>query len=142
MKPQKKSERPRQRGAIGGDPNQAKLSGRIIAIAGPWIERLGPDPPLLAVEFAYQTCGAVWNASRVEDATAREEIVRKLREGVVSAAPTGTENEVEQLFDTLYERAAAAWPDDRRTIANLAVLDLGGGSFRVDVASVTGGTAP
>ena len=105
--------------------SQAKLSARIIAIAGPWIERLGPDPPLLAVEFAYQTCGAVWNASRVEGATDRE-----------------VENEVRQLFDVLYERALVAWPNDRRTVGNLAVVGLGGGSFRVDVVSVTGGIAP
>ena len=118
-----------------------KLSARIIAIAGPWIERLGPDPPLLAVEFAYQTCGAVWNASRVEDATAREEIARELREGVVSSAPIGAENDVRQLFDVLYERALAAWPEDRRMVTNLAVVDLGGGTFRVDVASVTGGSS-
>ena len=118
-----------------------KLSARIIAIAGAWIERLGPDPPLLAVEFAYQTCGAVWNASRVEDTTAREGIVRELREGVVSSAPKGVENEVRQLLDVLYERALAAWPEDRRMVANLTVVDLGGGSFRVDVTSVTGGSA-
>ncbi len=70
----------------------------------------------------------------------REEIVRQLREGVISAAPKGSETEVRQLFDMLYERALAAWPTDRRMVANLAVVDLGSGSFRVDVASVTGGS--
>jgi len=125
---------------IDREVQRAKLSAMIIAIAGPWIERLGPDPPLPAVEFAYQTCGAAWNASRVQDAMARDEIVRQLRDGVLSSAPQGAETEVRQLFDVLYERALAAWPEDRRMVANLAVVDLGGGSFRVDVASVTGGS--
>ena len=119
---------------------QAKLSAIIIAVARPWIERLGADPPLLAVEFACQTCGAVWNVSRLEDAMVREEVVRELREGVVSSAPKGTETEVRQLFDMLYERALAAAPRDRRMVANLAVVNLGGGSFRIDVASVAGGS--
>jgi len=135
----------RKRGRTPGrtldrEAQRAKLSAMIIAIAGPWIERLGPDPPLPAVEFAYQTCGAVWNASRVQDAMARDAIVRQLRDGVLSSAPQGTETEVRQLFDVLYERALAAWPGDRRIVANLAVVDLGGGYFRVDVASVTGGS--
>ena len=112
----------------------------IIAVARPWIERLGADPPLPAVEFAYQTCGALWNASRLEDVIAREQVIRQLREGVVSSAPKGTESEVRRLFDMLYERALAASPEDRRMVVNLAVVNLGGGSFRVDVASVAGGS--
>lgn len=129
-----------QVGATAGGMARSKLSATIIAIARPWIERLGAHPPMPAVEFAYQTCGVVWNASRLEDAIAREEVVHQLREGVVSAAPKGAETEVRQLFDMVYERALATSPEDRRMVVNLAVVNLGGGSFRVDVASVAGGT--
>lgn len=129
-----------KRGSIDREIERRKLSAMITAIAQPWIERLGRDPPLPAVEFAYKTCGAVWNASRLEDATARKEIVCQLRDGVISAAPKGTETEVQQLFDMLYERALVAWPTDRRMVVNLVVVDLARGSFRVDVASVAGGS--
>ena len=119
----------------------AMLSATIIAVARPWIEYLGANPPWPAVEFAYQTCGAVWNVSRLEDPIGREEEIRRLRSAVVSSAPRGTETEVQQLFDMLYERALASFPEDRRMVVNLAVVNLGGGSFRVDVASMSGGGA-
>ena len=140
MKLSKRNRDRAQVGATAGGIARSKLSATIIAIARPWIERLGAHPPMPAVEFAYQTCGAVWNASRLEDAIAREEVVRQLRKGVVSAAPKGAETEVRQLFDMLYEPALATSPEDRRMVVNLAVVNLGGGSFRVDVASVAGGT--
>jgi hypothetical protein len=115
-----------------------KLSARIIAIATPWIERLGPAPTSLALRFVYETCGAVWNVSRLQDATARETLVGDFRKGVVSAAPSGTENEVRRMFDLLYQRALVAWPEDRRFVARVTVVDVSGGNFRLDVVSVTG----
>ena len=140
MKRSKQKRGRAQVGATAGGIARSKLSATIIAIARPWIERLGAHPPMPAVEFAYQTCGVVWNATRLEDTIAREDAVRQLRESVVSAAPKGTETEVRQLFNMVYQRALATSPEDRRMVVNLAVVNLGGGSFRVDVASVAGGT--
>lgn len=134
----RRNERRPQVGVPAGSITQDKRSATIIAVARPWIERLGACPPLPAVEFAYQTCGAVWNVSRLDDAITRQEEARRLRAAVASAAPEGTGTEVRQLCDMLYERALAASPEDRRMVVNLQVVDLGGGSFRVDVASVTG----
>lgn len=139
----KRSKRKRGRaqvGATAGGMPRSKLSATIIGIAQPWIERLGVHPPLPAVEFAYQTCGVVWNVTRLEDATEREEAVHQLREGVVSAVPKGAEAEVRQLFDMVYKRALATSPEDRRMVLNLEIVNLGNGSYRVDVASLTGGT--
>lgn len=134
MKPWKSNRDRKEAGA----PDRGTLSAKIIAIAAPWIELLGSDPPLPAMEFAYQTCMMAWNVSRVEDSTERGEIVRQLREGVVASAPKGAGSEVGQLFDLIFERARAAWPEDRRIGVNLAVVDLGDGSVRVDVASMAG----
>lgn len=124
--------------APGSDAERGKLSEIIIALARPWVERLGPAPPLPAIEFAYQTCGLVWNVSRLPDPNDRQDLFDKLSQEVVDAAPEGTEQEVSALVNGLYQRAVAQSPKDRRMVVNMEVQDLGGGDFHVLVASASG----
>ena len=122
----------------GSDVTRGKISEVVLDVARPWIERLGPDPPLPAVEFAYQTCGLVWNVSRVSKAEDREVEFNKVAQEVVAIAPSGTEREMMQLIEELNRRALELYPDDPRIIVNMKVEDLGEGNFHVLVASVHG----
>jgi hypothetical protein len=114
------------------------MSEVVVDIARPWIERLGPDPPLPAVEFAYQTCGLVWNVSRLFNAEDREDEFNKVAQEVVAIAPRGTETEMQQLVEELHRRALERYPDDPRIIVNMDVEDLGDGNFHVFVGSAQG----
>jgi len=82
----------------GSDVARGKISEVVLDIARPWIERLGPDPPLPAVEFAYQTCSLVWNVSRMSKAEDREDEFKKVAQEVIAIAPRGTEREMMQLI--------------------------------------------
>ena len=124
------------------DVSRDKLSEIMVALAHPWIERLGPAPPLPAVEFAYQACGLVWNVSRLSDSKKRQELFDKVSRQVAGAAPEGTEQEVSALVDMIYRRALVQAPEDRRIVVNMDIQDLGGGDFYVLVASARGAEEP
>ena len=119
----------------GSDVARGKMSEIIADIVRPWIERLGPDPPLPAVEFAYQTCRLVWNVSRLPNAEDREGEFKVVAQKVVDLAPRGTETEMQQLVEMLYRRALELYPEDPRIIVNMNIEDLGDGDFHVLVAS-------
>jgi hypothetical protein len=123
----------------GSDVARGKMSEVVVDIARPWIKRLGPDPPLPAVEFAYQTCRLVWNVSRLSNAEEdRKDLFNKVAQKVVALAPRGTEMEMQRLVEELYRRALQLYPDDPRIIVNMEVTDFGDGNFHVSVASTQG----
>jgi hypothetical protein len=119
----------------GSDVARGKMSEIIADIVRPWIERLGPDPPLPAVEFAYQTCRLVWNVSRLPNEEDREGEFKMAAQSVVDLAPRGRETEMEKLVEMLYRRALELYPEDPRIIVNMNIEDLGDGDFHVLVAS-------
>ena len=123
------------RNGVATDDAREKLSAIIVALARPWIERLGSRPPLPAVEIAYQTCAVLWNATRLGDAAVRQAVFDRVSREVAAGAPPGSEATVSELIELLYQRALAAYPEDQRLVVKLHVEDLGDGSVRVDVSS-------
>jgi hypothetical protein len=118
-----------------------KMSEVVVDLARPWLERLGPNPPSLAVEFGYQLCGLLWNVSRLRDVESREgELARVLRD-VVAMAPDGTQREVERFAIGVYRRALEFHPDDPRHIVDVGI-ESRAGRFHVTVLSLRGGRAP
>ncbi len=131
-------------GSVGpaNEVTPVKLSEIIVGLARPWVERLGTAPPLPAIEFAYQTCALVWNVSRLADPNDRQKLFDKVSRQVADAVPERTKQEVSALVDTLYRRALALFPEDRRIVVNMQIQDLGGGDFRVVVATARGAEEP
>lgn len=140
-KKRKKNKKPRTSGKgrrsmkRGSDVARGKMSEIIAHIVSPWIECLGQDPPLPAVEFAYQTCRLVWNVSRLPNEEDREGEFKMVAQKVVDLAPRGKETEMQQLVEMLYRRALKLYPEDPRIIVNMKIEDLGDGDFHVLVAS-------
>lgn len=122
----------------GSDVANGKMSEVLIDIARPWIELLGPSPPLPAMKFAYQTCVLIWNVSRNINTEEREDEFKKAALEVVALTPKGTEAEMHQLIKEVYRRALALYPDDPRIIVDIEVEDLGDGDFHVMVISAQG----
>ncbi len=116
-----------------------KISDKIADVAQPWVQRLGWDPSLDAMQTVHLLAMAVWNARRTsptpleeEGSTPTQQLNRLLR-GCLPGLPQG---EVRSLMREMIERASR-YDDDPRMVLNVQVERLEESRFKVNAVAAT-----
>jgi hypothetical protein len=116
-----------------------KISDKIADVAQPWVQRLGCDPSLDAMQTVHLFAMAVWNARRAsltpleeEGSIPMQQLNRLLRE----CLPDLSQGEVRSLMRQMIERASR-YDDDPRMVLNVQLERLGESRFKVNAVAAT-----
>jgi hypothetical protein len=117
----------------GGD--WGKISGALVAIASPWVENLGPNPPHQEVTAAHIACAQIWNITWLPEAEQKPKL-DEMVDVISSGSPDVPISEVRELVYGTRRRILEQHADDPRKIVAVDVTDLGNGKFHVQAAGL------
>lgn len=127
---------PSNKEATAKRPRQ-KISEHLVSIAGPWRDRLDPDPPLVVMSLIHQVAGLIWNVSRLPKPQDRERALDRIRDELGPMLPDLPAPMLSDLIREMYGIACEIDPDDTRVVAGAQTERLGKGRFHVQAASVS-----
>ncbi|MBI2859230.1 MAG: hypothetical protein HYX90_09145 [Chloroflexi bacterium] len=113
-----------------------KTSAKIVDVAQPWVQRLGPDPPLAAMQAVHVFAMTLWNARRVPHEGKAESGMKQLRRWLLESLSDLPQEEVHSLMARMLNRAAR-YDNDWRMVLNVQVERLPEGRFNVNAVGAT-----